>query len=115
MRKEIKDVVDSFRTLDEIFIEIEKGNLNVLSREFGTNNYPQIRWLISYFLEIEDYHKIVFLQKLKLPEVNKERINLEKKYIKKGFYKGFRDDFEKDLKSLNKNLNYKTNKLQLQG
>jgi hypothetical protein len=43
---------------------IEKGNLSVLSRQMGTNKYPQIRWLINYFLEIEDYHKIVFLQKL---------------------------------------------------
>jgi len=102
MKKEIKDVVDSFRTLDEIFIEIEKGNLNVLSRELGTNKYPQIRWLINYFLEIEDYHKIVFLQKLKLPKATKERINLEKKYKKKGYYQGIRDDFEKDLKSLKK-------------
>jgi len=102
-RKEIQEFLHSFRTLDDIYIEIEKGNLNVLSREFGTNKYPQIRWLNNYFLEIEDYHKIVFLQKLKLPKVSKERIDLEKIYLKKGFYKGFRDDFEKDLKELNEN------------
>jgi hypothetical protein len=103
--KDIQDVVDSFRTLDEIFIEIEKGNINVLKREVTTNNYPQIKWLIDYFLEIEDYNKIIFLQKLKLPQVSQERINLEKKYqdiLKKGYYKGFRDDFEKELKELKK-------------
>ena len=101
--KDIQDVVDSFRTLDEIFIEIEKGNINVLKREVATNNYPQIKWLIDYFLKIEDYNKIVFLQKLKLPQVSQKRINLEKKYqdiLKKGYYKGFRDDFEKELKEL---------------
>ena len=102
-RKHIKEFVDSFRTLDDIYFELEKGNLKVLSREFGTNKYPQIRWLINYFLEIEDYHKIVFLQKLSLPKVSKERIDLEKKYLKKGFYEGFRNDFKKDLKELNEN------------
>lgn len=102
-KKDIKEVVDSFRTLDDIYFELEKGNLKVLSREFGTNNYPQIRWLINYFLEIEDYHKIVFLQKLSLPKVSKERIDLEKNYLKKGFYEGFRNDFKKDLKELNEN------------
>lgn len=83
MEKNIKEVVDSFRTLDDIYFEVKKGNLKVLSREFGTNNYPQIRWLINYFLEIEDYRKIVFLQKLKLPKVSKKRIDLEKIYLKK--------------------------------
>lgn len=102
-QEKIQEVVDSFRTLDDIYIEIEKGNLDVLSRELATNNYPQIKWLIDYFLEIEDYNKIVFLQKLKLPQVCQERINLEKKYqdiLKKGYYKGFRDDFKKELKEL---------------
>jgi hypothetical protein len=102
-KKDIQDVADSFRTLDDIYIEIEKGNLDVLSRELATNNYPQIKWLIDYFLEIEDYNKIIFLQKIKLPQVSQERINLEKKYqdiLKKGYYKGFRDDFEKELKEL---------------
>jgi hypothetical protein len=101
--KDIQDVANSFRTLDDIYIEIEKGNLGVLSRELATNNYPQIKWLIDYFLKIEDYNKIVFLQKLKLPQVSQERINLEKKYqdiLNKGYYKGFRDDFEKELKEL---------------
>ena len=100
---DIQDVANSFRTLDDIYIEIEKGNLDVLSRELATNNYPQIKWLIDYFLKIEDYNKIVFLQKLKLPQISQERINLEKKYqdiLKKGYYKGFRDDFEKELKEL---------------
>jgi hypothetical protein len=102
-QEKIQEVVDSFRTLDDIYIEIEKGNLDVLSRELATNNYPQIKWLIDYFLKIEDYNKIVFLQKLKLPQISQERINLEKKYqdiLKKGYYKGFRDDFEKELKEL---------------
>ena len=107
MKQKIQEVVDSFRTLDDIYIEIEKGNLEVLKREIATNNYPQIRWLTNYFLEIEHYHKIVFLQNLKLPQVSQERINLEKKYknilSKKGFYKGWRDDFEKELKELDKN------------
>jgi hypothetical protein len=101
--KDIQDVADSFRTLNDIYIEIEKGNLDVLSRELATNNYPEIKWLIDYFLEIEDYNKIVFLQKLKLPQVSQESINLEKKYqdiLKKGYYKGFRDDFKKELKEL---------------
>ena len=52
--KDIQDVANSFRTLDDIYIEIEKGNLGVLSRELATNNYPQIKWLIDYFLKIED-------------------------------------------------------------
>jgi hypothetical protein len=106
-QKKIQEVVDSFRTLDDIYIEIEKGNLDVLKRELATNNYPQIKWLTNYFLEIEDYHKIVFLQKLKLPQASQERINLEKKYqdilSKKGYYKGWRDDYEKELRELKTN------------
>jgi hypothetical protein len=101
-QKKIQEVVDSFRTLDDIYIEIEKGNLSVLSRKMGTNEYPQIRWLINYFLEIEDYRKIVFLKKLKLPKVGKERIKLEKEYLKMPYYKGIVDDYKKDLIELNK-------------
>jgi hypothetical protein len=101
-QEKIQEVVDSFRTLDDIYIEIEKGNLSVLSRQMGTNKYPQIRWLINYFLEIEDYRKIVFLKKLKLPKVSKERIKLEKEYLKKPYYKGIVDDYKKDLIELNK-------------
>jgi hypothetical protein len=106
-QEKIQEVVDSFRTLDDIYIEIEKGNLSVLSRQMGTNEYPQIRWLINYFLEIEDYRKIVFLKKLKLPKVSKERIKLEKKYLKMDYYKGIEDAFKKDLLELNKKQQFK--------
>jgi hypothetical protein len=102
-QEKIQEVVDSFRTLDDIYIEIEKGNLSVLSRKMGTNEYPQIRWLINYFLEIEDYRKIVFLKKLKLPKVSKERIKLEKEYLKMDYYKGVEDDYKKKINELNEN------------
>jgi hypothetical protein len=102
-QKKIQEVVDSFRTLDDIYIEIEKGNLSVLSRKMGTNEYPQIRWLINYFLEIEDYRKILFLKKLKLPKVSKERIKLEKEYLKTPYYKGIVEDYIKKINEINKN------------
>jgi hypothetical protein len=102
-QKKIQEVVDSFRTLDDIYIEIEKGNLSVLSRKISTNEYPQIRWLINYFLEIEDYRKILFLKKLKLPKVSKERIKLEKEYLKTPYYKGIVEDYIKKINEINKN------------
>jgi hypothetical protein len=51
----IKEVASSFKTYEEMYSLISSGDFSFLSRELGTNEYPQIRWMIEYFSEREEY------------------------------------------------------------
>jgi hypothetical protein len=79
--KNINKVANSFKTYDDLFSSLEKGDYSVLSRECGTNNYPIINWMIDFFLEKEEYHKCNFLSKLRLPEPSKERLDKEIRWL----------------------------------
>jgi hypothetical protein len=46
---------------------LNNGDFSFLSRELGTNRYPQIEWMIEYFENKEDYEKCDFLSKLQIP------------------------------------------------
>lgn len=66
--RKIKEVASSFKTYDEMYDLILSGDFSFLSRKLGTNEYPQLRWMIEYFKDREDYEKCSFLSKIKLPE-----------------------------------------------
>jgi hypothetical protein len=53
-----------------------------LNRECGTNNYPEITWMMEYFIDNEEYVKCEFLSKLKLPQPTKEKLNKEIEWLK---------------------------------
>jgi len=79
--EELDKVRHSFRTFDIIFFLIEKGDFSLINRKCGTNDYPQIKWMIDYFIEKEEYEKCDFLSKLKLPQVSKERLDIEIEWL----------------------------------
>jgi len=64
---------------------VKKGNFSFLSRECGTNNYPEINWMMDYFSEKEEYEKCDFLSKLKLPQASIETLDKEVECIKSNF------------------------------
>ena len=78
-------IYDSFKTFDDMFFLLENGDYTFLSRECGTNNYPEMKWMIDYFLEKEEYEKCDFLSKLKLPQASSEKLDKEVEWIKSNF------------------------------
>ena len=60
------DVANSFKTFDEMYNLIISGDCSFLLRKLGTNEYPEIRWMIEYFTEKEEYEKCHFLSKIRI-------------------------------------------------
>jgi len=81
----ISQISDSFKTFDGMFSLVKKGDLSFLNREYGTNDYPEIKWMMDYFLEKEEYEKCDFLSKLKLPQASRETLNKESEWLKSNF------------------------------
>jgi hypothetical protein len=65
--KDIIEVANSFKTYEEMYELLVNGDFSFLSRELGTNRYPQIEWMIEYFENKEEYEKCEFLSKLQIP------------------------------------------------
>jgi hypothetical protein len=65
-KKDIIEVANSFKTYEEMYELLNNGDFSFLSRELGTNRYPQIEWIIEYFENKEEYEKCEFLSKLQI-------------------------------------------------
>jgi hypothetical protein len=68
-KKDLIDVANSFKTYEEMYELLLNNDFSFLSRELGTNKYPQIEWMIEYFENNEQYEKCNFLLKLELPKI----------------------------------------------
>ena len=66
-KKDIIEVANSFLSYEEMYELLNNGDFSFLSRELGTNRYPQIEWMIEYFENKEEYEKCEFLSKLQIP------------------------------------------------
>lgn len=72
-----KIVANSFKTFDTMFELLKVGDYSFLNRESGTMNYPEIKWMIEYFIKSEEYEKCDFLTNLELPKPSKEKLDKE--------------------------------------
>ena len=83
MKKEdIIEVANSFKTFDTIYDLLKSGDYSFLNRECGTTNYPEIKWMIEYFIKSEEYEKCDFLVKLELPKPTKDKLNSEIEWLR---------------------------------
>jgi hypothetical protein len=64
--KDIDEVANSFKTYEEMYELLLNNDFSCIDKELGTNRYPQIKWMIEYFQNKEEYEKCDFLLKLKL-------------------------------------------------
>ena len=48
------DVVNGFKTFDTMYELLKNGDYSFLNRECGTIAYPEIKWMIEYFIEKEE-------------------------------------------------------------
>jgi hypothetical protein len=69
-KEDLIDVANSFKTYEQMYKLLVNNDFSFLSRELGTNKYPQIEWMIEYFENNEEYEKCDFLLKLELPKIN---------------------------------------------
>jgi len=65
-------VSSTFKTYEQMYESLINNDFSFLSRELGTNRYPEIEWMIEYFENNEEYEKCDFLSKLELPKVMEE-------------------------------------------
>jgi len=83
MKKEdLIEVVNSFKTFDIMFELLKVGDYSFLNRECGTMNYPEIKWMIEYFTEREEYEKCEFLINLELPNPSTNKLNSELDWLR---------------------------------
>lgn len=64
----IRKIAESFRSYDEMYQLIVDNNYNIngiFLKELGTNNYPELDWMIEYFIKKEEYEKVIILRHLK--------------------------------------------------
>jgi len=88
MKKEkINQTSNTFKTFDAMFSLVQKGDLSFLNRECGTNNYPEINWMLDHFLAKEEYEKCDFLSRLELPQASSETLDKEAEWLKSNFGK----------------------------
>jgi len=69
-KEDLIDVANSFKTYEQMYKLLVNNDFSFLSRELGTNKYPQIEWMIEYFENNEEYEKCDFLLKLELPKIS---------------------------------------------
>jgi hypothetical protein len=69
-KEDLIDVANSFKTYEQMYKLLVNNDFSFLSRQLGTNKYPQIEWMIEYFENNEEYEKCDFLLKLELPKIN---------------------------------------------
>ena len=79
--KDLIKVANSFKTFDDMYYLLKDGDYTFLNRECGTNNYPEINWMMEYFIDNEEYEKCEFLSKLELPQPTKEKLNKEIEWL----------------------------------
>ena len=83
MKKEdLIEVVNSFKTFDTMFDLLKVGDYSFLNRECGTMNYIEIKWMIEYFTEKEEYEKCNFLTNLELQKPSIDKLNNELEWLK---------------------------------
>jgi len=81
-KKDLIDVVNSFKTFDTMYELLKNGDYSFLNRECGSIAYPEIKWMIEYFIEKEEYEKCGFLKNLKLIKPTDEKLNKELEWLK---------------------------------
>ena len=64
-KKNLIGVASSFKTYEEMYELLLNNDFSFLSKELGTNRYPEIEWMIEYFENNEQYEKCNFLLNLK--------------------------------------------------
>lgn len=83
MKKEdIIDVANSYKSFDTMYDLLKVGDYSFLNRECGTMNYPEIKWMIEYFIKNEEYEKCDFITKLELPKPTIDKLNSEIEWLK---------------------------------
>jgi hypothetical protein len=70
--EDLIEVSNTFKTYEQMYESLINNDFSFLSRELGTNRYPEIEWMIEYFENNEEYEKCDFLSKLELPKVMEE-------------------------------------------
>ena len=55
----------TFMTFEEMYKHLKNGNVSILNKKLGTNEYPELKWMMEYFVEKEEYEKCEFLKNLK--------------------------------------------------
>jgi hypothetical protein len=66
--KRIRKIAESFKSYDNMYKLLVDFNYNIKDiflKELGTNNYPEIDWMIEYFINKEEYEKVIILRHLK--------------------------------------------------
>ena len=81
-REDLITVATSFITFDTWFQLLESGDTSFLKRECGTQRYPQVEWMMAYFLEKEEYEKCETLSKLELPKPSRTKLRSEIQWLK---------------------------------
>ena len=71
--EDLIEVSNTFKTYEQMYELLINNDFSFLSREHETMNYPEIRWMIEYFIEKEEYEKCNFLTNLKLPKAVKDK------------------------------------------
>ena len=80
---DINDVTNSFKTFEEMYdCLFDENNTIALKRKIGSNEYPEIKWLIEYFIGKEEYEKCERLKNLRLPKVSNIQIEKEINWLK---------------------------------
>ena len=70
--EDLIEVSSTFKTYEQMYESLINNDFSFLSRELGTNRYPEIEWMIEYFENNGEYEKCDFLSKLELPKVMEE-------------------------------------------
>lgn len=77
--EELEKITNSFKTFDEMYDLIISGDYSFLNRECGTNNYPEIKWMMDYFIEKEECK---CLKNIILPKSTENKLKDENKWLK---------------------------------
>ena len=72
--EEVVKVSNTFKSYEQMYELLINNDFSFLSKEYGTVNYPEIKWMIEYFTEKEEYEKCNFLRNLELPKVMKNKL-----------------------------------------
>lgn len=80
--EQINPVAKTFKSYESQLDLLKHGDTEFLTRQCGTNSWPQIKWLIEHFTNKGDLEAVVFLLNLKLPKPSNLKLIYEREWLK---------------------------------
>ena len=71
----------NYSSFEELFNLFMTYGYSILNRKMGHDEYPELKWMLEYFEQIEDYEKCIYIKNSKKPKISNLKIEREREFL----------------------------------